>query len=237
MPQITGEYRRRVSAWNSGCATWRDLDFLFGLDNGYPQFSGLEAVGAILSLGRRKWVPAHVARLDVPSESAQSALEDILSSHRYYDSDHNQGTEKIMALHWLKGRGARELVAEGDYAAGRYDVASEDLGVVVECGTTRMDKFLTTAMSNDWREFVLVPRCVKLAIVFTLTRRPFDRIRSIGEHAHDQARYLERVCQETQITKSSLARCVTETNDAFLEKYRKAAESLRGRFSPTYSFS
>jgi hypothetical protein len=213
------------------------LEFLFGLNDGYPQYSGLEAVDVILSLGRRKWVPAHVVRLDIPTASAQSELEDILSSHRYYGSDHNQGNEKLMALHWLKNRGARQLVAEGDYAAGRYDVASEDLSVVVECGTTRMDKFLTTAMSNDWREFVLVPRFLKLAIVFTLTRRPFDRIRSIGEDAHDRARYLERVCQESRITKDSLARCVTETNDAFLEKYRKIAESLRGRFSPTFSFS
>lgn len=231
------EYAALIEAWNTGRAEWSDLEFLFALNDGYPQYSGPEVEQAILALGQRKWVPAQLIRLRSPRKASRRELDTLLQRHRYYDADNYQGPQKLLALQWLKTRGAKELAAEGDYVAGRYDVASEDLRIVVECGTTRLEKFLKTALSNDWREFVLIPRRIQAAILFDFTRKPFDLVRAVGKNAWRRTQYLLRACEEPRITKRSLERCRDKIDDAYREKCRQAIDLLGRRASPIFFFS
>jgi len=221
----------RFAAWNSGDATWEVLEWIFGLDCGYPQMSRNDHIETVLALGKQKLVPARVVRLIEPPPATAEELDCLLSRHRYHDADHGQGREKRQALYWLRRRGAQALHAEGDFVAGRYDVAAEDLGVLVECGTTRIDKLLKTSLSSEWREFVIVPRGLNIAVVFDFTGPVFSRVRHFAQRTHDRIRFLERVCQEPRITTRSLIRCLVEANDALAARWRniaQIADTVRG---------
>ena len=232
--RVRAGYRCKVAAWNSGDATWLDLEWIFGLDCGRPQMSRSDHVETVLALGKQKLVPARVVRLIEPPLAKAAELDRLLSRHRYHDADHGQGPEKRQSLYWLQRRGAQTLHAEGDYIAGRYDVAAEDLGVLVECGTTRIDKLLKTSLSSEWREFVIIPRGLNVAVVFDFTAPVFTRLRHFAERARDRIRFLERVCQEPRITKKSLSRCLAQANDAYAARCRNIAaimDTLRGSVS------
>ena len=222
--RVRARFRCEVAAWNSGDATWLSLEWIFGLDTGYPQISHVEHVGTVLALGRQKLVPARVVRLVEPPKGDAVELERLLSRYRYHEADHGQGPEKRQALYWLIKRGAGELHAEGDYAAGRYDVAAEDLGVLVECGTTRIDKLLKASLCIEWREFVIVPRGLHIAVVFDFTGPLFNRLRRLAEQAHDRIRFLDRACQERRITETFLTRCLAEANDAHVASWTRLGE-------------
>ncbi len=222
--RVRARYRREVVAWNSGNATWLSLQWIFALGGGYPQLSDIEHAETILALGRQKLVQARVVRLVEPPRSVAIELEQLLSRHRYHEADHSQGPEKRQALYWLSRRGARNLHAEGDYVAGRYDVAAEDLGVLVECGTTRLDKLLKASLCMVWREFVIVPRGLHIAVVFDFKGRLFNHLRHLVEQAHDRIRFLDRACQEPRITRTSLARCLVEANHAHRARWKRLGE-------------
>lgn len=193
--------------------------------------SATEDILAVVALGRQKLVEARVVRLVEPPRAIAEELDALLSRHRYHEADHGQGREKRQALYWLRRRGAQELHAERDFGAGRYDVAAEDLGVLVECGTTRIDKLLKTSLYPEWREFVIIPRGLNIAVVFDFTGSVFSQVRCLAEQAQDPIMFLERVCHEERLTIQSLAQCLTEANIAHETKFndlRNIMDSIRG---------
>ena len=100
---------------------------------------------------------------------------------------------KMLALSWLHSRGAKVLSVEGDYEGGRYDAACEDLGVVVECGTTRIDKLFSVALSTAWREFVVIPRIIDIAVIFEFHATPWNFIRRSASSVCDRVGFLTEV--------------------------------------------
>jgi hypothetical protein len=81
-----------------------------------------------------------------------------------------------------------------------------------------------TCLCADWREFVIIPRGLGIAIVFDFTRPAFYRIRNFAEQAQDGIRFLARVCLEPRITKTSLARCLADANDAHRARWAALGE-------------
>lgn len=106
--------------------------------------------------------------------------------------------------------------------------------MLVECGTTRIDKLLKSSVSDEWREFVVIPRGLNIAVVFDFTGPVFGQVRLFAERADDRITFLERVCQEPRITTRVLSHCLIEADDAYAARCRKIAaimDSIRGGVS------
>lgn len=207
-----GVLRKDVASWNAGRANRETIESLFSLDVGRPQPS--DRWDVIEDLCVRQIVRARMIALpDVP-KTLQKQLDDLLYGWRYYRSGDHQAVDKIRALHWLQTRGATELSVEGDYEAGRYDVAAQDLGVVVECGTARAEKLLRVVLSPRWREFVLVPLGMPKAVVFDLDAPVIRRIREAARKASDPLGFLAAALREGRLSKSGLRSCLALARDA-----------------------
>jgi hypothetical protein len=64
---------------------------------------------------------------------------------------------KSAAEAWLRARGAKEVRHEAKMHGGRADVFSPDLGVVVECGDTRVGKLYAAILDPEITSFSLIP--------------------------------------------------------------------------------
>ncbi len=173
--------REYVAAWNRGEANLTTIETLFGQGgNGYPQPSG--DLDLILAIGTREWIPRDEP---VPSLSKgrYKQLKAVVQSAPHSRSQDRQDELKIFALEWLVQRGARSPTVETEYVGGRCDVMAPDLGCVVECGNTRIDKLFATAVRLEWREFALLPYSSSNIVVFDFSMVPFARIRAIAHES------------------------------------------------------
>lgn len=133
----------------SGGASAEVLEAIFSAETDHPQPSRNIAVrGTVLE---RHLIRSVITPLREAFPVEEPLLDSFLRMWPYYRADHGQSDLKKKSVLWLLQRGARDIRVERPYCAGRYDVAAEDLRIVVECGHTRVDKLLDVALNGSWR--------------------------------------------------------------------------------------
>jgi hypothetical protein len=203
-----------VNGIRSGKPGAEGLEAIFGSTVEHPQPS--RDIGVLLAILQKRLIRASMVPLREPLPPEEPLLESFLRLWPYVDADHGQAHLKKRAVLWLLHRGAKDVRIERPYRAGRYDVAAEDLRIVVECGHTRVDKLLDCALSGAWMEFVVVPFVTQsYAVVFDLEMPRWRQVRLAVRGSHDPEMCMALLLKERRLTKAALARCIEDANAAF----------------------
>jgi hypothetical protein len=96
---------------------------------------------------------------------------------------------KDAAASWLRSRGAKHVEHEVRMHGGRADVFSRDLGIVVECGDTRVGKLYSAITDKEIKAFCLIPYQHSLTrfVVATITWDP-----EVAVYVNDELRKFMR---------------------------------------------